>query len=210
MKGLRYEVEIAVTEEILGTASAHPDLYREFIASKRPENVDEAELDALPDVDEELRQSTTVFPRTPDGIPCLWDYQIKGFFKDACGCLRRVKDSESIKRKAYKKEIDGTVFVSPRQIPAILPDAGEIGLCIRPLRAATAQGERIALARSESLPVGTRFQFTVQLLLGDLEGVLFEWLTYGQLRGLGQWRNSGKGRFSCTVTPEGKESILLA
>ena len=26
-----------------------------------------------------------------------------------------------------------------------------------------------------------------------------EWLDYGQLRGLGQWRNSGKGRFRYTL-----------
>jgi hypothetical protein len=28
------------------------------------------------------------------------------------------------------------------------------------------------------------------------EGIIREWLDYGKLRGLGQWRNSGKGRFS--------------
>ena len=42
----------------------------------------------------------TVFPRTEDGRPFLYDYQIKGFFKDACGCLSRVagKDPETGKK----------------------------------------------------------------------------------------------------------------
>lgn len=26
-----------------------------------------------------------------------------------------------------------------------------------------------------------------------------EWLDYGKLRGLGQWRNSGKGRFTYEI-----------
>lgn len=34
------------------------------------------------------------------------------------------------------------------------------------------------------------------------EAALLEWLDYGILRGLGQWRNSGKGRFSYVVTEE--------
>ena len=29
-----------------------------------------------------------------------------------------------------------------------------------------------------------------------------EWLSYGKLRGLGQWRNSGKGRFLCEILEE--------
>lgn len=32
------------------------------------------------------------------------------------------------------------------------------------------------------------------------EKAVLEWLEYGQLRGIGQWRNSGKGRFSYEIT----------
>jgi hypothetical protein len=37
------------------------------------------------------------------------------------------------------------------------------------------------------------------LLDESKETVVREWLDYGKLRGLGQWRNSGKGRFSWEV-----------
>jgi hypothetical protein len=190
-------VALTFTEELLGTASANPELYREFIASKRPEGVDEAEVEALPDVDDEVEKSTTCFHRDGDGNPILWDYQIKGFFKDACGMLRRADAGESRKLKAYKKQIDGLVFVKPRMIPLVLPEGADTGICERPLRAQTAQGERVALARSETAPAGTRCEFTVKLLDAKMADAVFEWFEYGEDRGLGQWRNSGKGRFTC-------------
>jgi len=33
----------------------------------------------------------------------------------------------------------------------------------------------------------------------DYETALREWLDYGKLKGFGQWRNSGKGRFSYEI-----------
>lgn len=154
-------------------------------------------------MDEVVDKSMTVFPRTTEGTPHLWDYQVKGFFKDACSVLARVKTadfegakgSRSSKLTAYKKVIDGLVFVSPRILPLVLPEGTVVGNCQRPLRAQTAQGERIALANSETVPAGTTIEATITLLDPGLEPVLREWLDYGALRGLGQWRNSGKGRF---------------
>lgn len=35
------------------------------------------------------------------------------------------------------------------------------------------------------------------------EEAVLEWLDYGKLRGLGQWRNSGKGRFEYEVVEGG-------
>jgi len=32
-------------------------------------------------------------------------------------------------------------------------------------------------------------------LINDLTPYIHQWLDYGKLRGLGQWRNSGKGIF---------------
>ena len=188
-------IQITLMEEMLGTASANPEIFEEFIASKapEPEKTTEEEVKALPDVDEEIQKTTTVFSRDANGNPVLWDYQIKGFFKDACGMLRRVKGTKSAALTAYKKVIDGLVFVNPRQIPIAFD--GEIGFCSRPLRAQTAQGERIALARSETVPAGSTMVVEISLLDDKLESVLEEWLDYGKLRGLGQWRNSGKGKF---------------
>ena len=209
---VKTKYRITFVEECLGTASANPELYRDFIQSKRPDGVADDETEALPPVDEELQKAMTVFSRDGDK-PILWDYQIKGFFKDACGVLARVggkKDkakkgeksaardgeTESGKITAYKKIIDGLVFVKPRKIVLNLPAGGSIGVCERPLRAQTAQGERVALARSETVPAGTWFDIEVMLLDASHDGLITEWLEYGQLRGLGQWRNSGKGAFT--------------
>ena len=104
--------------------------------------------------------------------------------------------------RAYKKEIDGLIFPQPRQIPLILPEGEEMGFCERPLRAHTAQGERVALARSEQAPVGTTVEFEVRMLRADLHLFVEEWLDYGRLRGFGQWRNSGMGRFTWREVPK--------
>jgi hypothetical protein len=180
-------------EELLGTAPGDKEIYESFVAAKAEGKDTGDEVAALPE--EEIALGTTVFARGPDGGPALWDYQIKGFFKDACSALARVPDSRSKELKAYKKEIDGLVFVFPRQIKLSLPTGGKVEFCQRPLRAQTARGERIALARSETVPAGTVLEFEVRLLKDSLWPTVQEWLNYGELRGLGQWRNSGKGRF---------------
>lgn len=218
---MHLKIRLTLMEEILGTATMNPKAYQDFIAALKPEtSTPDNELETLPTEDqlsEDVKAATTptVFHRDKDGSPILYDYQIKGFCKDACSMLARLSEAnededgtpkkgkkavnESGKIRAYKKEIDGLVFVFPRQIKAQLPEGGVIGLCERPLRAQTAKGERIALAHSETLPPGTVFEITVQLLADRLEPALMEWLDYGQLRGLGQWRNSGKGRFTYEI-----------
>jgi len=197
-------LRLTFQEGLLGTKSANPELVRDYIASTAPTaELTDAEVGDIPpvDVDDELEKGTTVFARTEcgDGDPFVYDYQIKGFFKDACGVLRRVKAMRSEKVKAYKKVIDGLIFPVPRQIRLLLPEGGELGICERPLRTSGPTGERVALARSEEAPPGTTIEFEVQYLQDDLEKTLIEWLDYGKLRGLGQWRNSGKGRFSYEI-----------
>jgi hypothetical protein len=188
------KVKVTFTEELLGTASGNKNIHEEFIASKAPNAASLEEEVAAIGADAVEEKTKTVFPRDDHGNPILWDYQIKGFFKDACGMLSRVEDTKSKELKAYKKVIDGLVFVTPRKIRLVLPEGGKIGDCQRPLRAQTAQGERVALANSEALPAGTTCEFEVVLLNPKLEKTVIEWLDYGKLRGFGQWRNSGKGR----------------
>lgn len=198
----RLHVEVRYTEEMLGTASADPEIHSRFIASKAADAASIEDEVAAIGVEEATEKAMTVFPRE-NGRPFTWDYQWKGFFKDSCGMMRRATGSKSAKVKAYKKEIDGLVFVVPRKVPLVLPEGEAIGECQRPLRAQTAQGERIALAHSETVPAGTTQEFDVALLKDDLVPVVLEWLAYGEFHGTGQWRNSGKGRFVCRVTDEG-------
>lgn len=187
----------------LGSAPNNDEIYRDFIGSKAPD------ADSLEDevkslgVDAVAEKGMTVFPRDEDGNPIFWDYQIKGFFKDACSMLGRVGGktedgkkkpvNESSKMKAYKKIIDGLIFVFPRKIA--IRAAGDLGTNQRPLRASTMQGERITLAMSEEAADGSQICFTVACLSPEHTAAVREWLNYGFVRGLGQWRNSGKGRF---------------
>ena len=113
--------------------------------------------------------------------------------KDPATGKKRKAVNESGKLSAYKKVVDGLIFVEPRRIRLDTP--GAITICQRSLRAQTAQGERTALSSSEEAPAGTTCEFTVLCLDEGHEKVVREWLDYGALRGIGQWRNSSKGRF---------------
>ena len=167
------KVKLTFIEPILGTSPANDEVYREFIGSKAPDAASvEDEVAAL-------------------GADAVAE---KGFFKDTCGGLRKVKGTESSKIKAYKKEIDKLVFPEPRCIPFQFD--GEITECQRPLRAQTMQGERVSLAMSEQIPAGATVTFSVVCLCDDHEKAVREWLDYGKYSGIGQWRNSGKGRFT--------------
>ena len=188
------KVKLTFVEPILGTSPANEDIYREFIASKAEDAATiEDEVAAL-GAEAVAEKGMTVFPRMEDGAPFLYDYQIKGFFKDTCGGLRKVKGSVSAGIKAYKKEIDKLIFPEPRCIP--FDSYGEIGVCQRPLRAQTAQGERVSLAMSEEIPAGASVTFDIVCLTDDHMNAVREWLDYGRFSGIGQWRNSGKGRFT--------------
>jgi len=203
------KVRITFIEEALGTASGNPDIHKEFIASHAPDAQSmEEEVESI-GVDGVVEKAKTVFPKDQNGNPFIFDYMLKGAFKDACGHLSRVRGSKSSKIRAFKKIIDGLVFPRPRKIFLQIPDGAKIGEKQRPLRGQTAKGERIALANSETVPVGTYFEFEVPFqwrgldfskLNGkdsiDLEGAVEEWLDYGELRGFGAWRNAGWGAFT--------------
>jgi hypothetical protein len=192
-------VKITFLEESLGTSSSNPEIHSEFIASKAPDATSrEEEVEAI-GVEEVVEKSMTIFPKE-NGVPFYWDYQIKGFFKDSCGMLKRVPGTKSNKVTAYKKVIDGLIFPQPRKIMIHIPEGLSMGECQRPLRAQTAQGERIALAHSETVPAGSWIEFDVSMLDEKKHGSLVkEWLDYGKLRGISQWRNSGKGRFEYEI-----------
>lgn len=198
-------VRLTTTEGMLGTIPFNENIFRDFIGSKAPDAASLSEEVAALGSDSVIEKNMTGFARNADGEPIVWDYQIKGFFKDACSMLNRVggKDPETGKKRkaenesgkltAFKKIIDGMIFVAPRQIPVVFD--GDMQVCQRPLRAMTMQGERVSLAMSEEIPAGATLTFSVTCLDESHLAAVREWLDYGMLRGLGQWRNSGKGRF---------------
>ena len=202
-------VRLTFIDEILGTASSDPEIHRSYIASKGPDAVTlEEELETLT-VDEVTEKGMTIFSKDENGNPVLWNYQIRGFFKSACSALRAIQGTKSSKLKAYKKQIDLRIFVfadeqnrAERKIP--IKVSGEIGSCQRPLRAQTMQGERVTLANSESIPAGSSVEFDILLMEPKDREMVEEWLDYGSLNGIGQWRNSGKGAFTWEYVPKKK------
>ena len=197
----KMRVKLTFIDEVLGTASSDPEIHRSYIASKGPDALTiEEELETLT-VDEVTEKGMTIFSKDSNGNPVLWNYQIRGFFKSACSAMRTIKDSKSSKLKAYKKQIDLRIFVfadaddrANRMIPIRVE--GDVGNCQRPLRAQTMQGERVALANSESIPAGSSIEFDIVMLDPNDKAMIEEWLDYGSLNGIGQWRNSGKGAFT--------------
>lgn len=196
-------IRVELIDEMLGTNPANKKIHEDFIGSKAPDAESrEEELTHLP-AEEMVSKEMTVFYRDDDGKPAMACYHMYGFFKSACGYLRKVKGSKSAAIKAYKKTIDGLIKVYPdasdkkgRYVTLHLPDGTEIGNCQRPLRAQTMQGERVALANSETVPAGTWFECDICLWDESLWSTLEEWLDYGEVNGLGQWRSSGKGSFT--------------
>lgn len=210
------KIRIMFDEEVLGTASGNPDIHRDYIASNAQNDAKmKEEVQAVAyraenlDPEEEFEKTMTVFSRNENGDPICWDYQWKGFLKDAFKSLKKIPGSECGKIKAYKQEIDGLIFPMPRKIPIVLPEGASMGICQRPLRASTAQGERIALASSETVPAGSTMEFEIQMLADGKANVhekaVIEALNYGRLRGFGQWRNASKGRFHYEIL--GREVI---
>ena len=188
----KMKVRITLLEEILGTLPGDKEVFRNFIATKAP---DQSKVEEeVASIEELYEKGITVFPRNKDKQPCVYDYLIKGFFKNACKAMRDADGSESKKLTAYKTKIDNLIFIEERLIP--IQFDGEIGFCERPLRASTAQGERVALACSESIPAGATLEFTITTFKKEMMNYVIEWLDYGKYNGLGQWHNSGKGKFT--------------
>lgn len=198
----KIKIKATFTEPVLGTASSNKNLHGDYIASKAPDAKSKEEEIAAIGVEEYAEKQMTVFPKDDNGAPFFWDYQIKGFFKDTCSALQKCKGEDFSKAscalKAFKKIIDGCIFIDERKIPVDM-NGSEMGVLERPLRAQTAQGERVALAASETIPEGSSIIFTITCLSDQYAAAVKEWLDYGKYRGLGQWRNASFGRFEYEV-----------
>ena len=191
------KIRIKLTEELLGTASANPEIHAEFIASKGPDAKSINEEVAALGAEKVLEKAMTIFPKE-NGKPFLWDYQLKGFIKEAVGVQIELADKEikvgktKLTKWTFKRIVDNFIFITPRKMLI----NGELGLhCTRPLRADTMQGERVSLATSETIKSGAIIHAEITCLAPSLEELVKKCLDYGKLKGLGQWRNSGKGRF---------------
>ena len=181
-----YEVEIEITEDLLGTISKNKEVYATYIASKAAEiEQREEEISTVTEIEE---RGWTGF-HTDDKGPFLYDYVVKGFL---CESARTLKQFGALKQ--LQDKFKRYVFVTPRRIR--LPQIAEKPL-ERPLRAMTAQGPRVTVTRSDVVTAGARLVFQVTILdgAGITQKCLEKVLDYGKYMGLGQWRSGGFGRF---------------
>jgi hypothetical protein len=187
-----YQLKVVFEQPILGSQPSR-DVASVYLAQRNGFSLPEDEIETLPDA---LDKGTTVFHKDGQGRPVLWDYQLKGMLKAAAQVLNG-KDGV----RALKSKVNNLVFISPRVLTLQPPETGQdirelMDYLERPLRAETAQGPRVALARSEMLPEGVWFRCGLTIYPGDVsEAVLTDLLDYGFYSGLGQWRNGGWGRF---------------
>lgn len=186
-----YDLNVVFITPVLGSQPT-VNVASEFIAKRAGlEDLPEDEARMLP---EELQRGTTVFHRSADGTPCLIDYQIKGFLKEAGSVF-----NGKLGVKNLRSKIDNYVFITPRIIH--LEPAGEMTYLERPLRAMTMQGPRVSLARSEMLPETTSFKCHVRIIESEVSlGLLCALLDYGAMKGLGQWRNGSYGQFEYKIS----------
>lgn len=188
---------------ILGSSPANPDIYTSYIASRAPAPfVAAAEVEALPEMADRDDKGVTVFLREPDqDALALRNYQILGFLKEAMEALR-----EQLKIAQPRSKVDRYVFVDPLWLPLMRDGQAvleEDSVFERPLRAETMRGPRVTLASSEQVntPWAVEIEITLLSNAGTKKSEPVTWeavetaLSYGRLKGLGQYRNGSFGRF---------------
>lgn len=199
---IKHTTTVKFVEEALGTCPGDSEVYANFIASKAPDAATMEEEVTAFGADEVAQKGMTIFTKDDAGHPFLYNYMVRGFYKSAAAACKKITGTKTNKDnvRAHKKAVDNYIHVFPRQLfltheDGTLLESSEIGNCQRPLRASTAQGERVSLASSESVPAGTCITFETYILDESLDKYIKEWLSFGRLNGLCQWRNSGKGSF---------------
>lgn len=206
----RYRVRLRLLEPLLGTVPKSETVFTDYLASlalKRRDGGEritpeaaleliEEEKSTLPDREE---RGWTGFHEDEHG-PFLYDYQVKGFIKEAASivALMGITNIANLKNK-----VDNLVYVQPRRIRLTCLDEYPLE---RPLRAMTPRGPRVSLLRSDQVPAGEEINFELWVLRNKKEvtvELLRELLTLGLLKGLGQWRNGGYGRFQFELVEDG-------
>lgn len=196
---------------LLGSQPADKEIRKNYIAAKHP-NAD-AENALLPDDD---LGGVTVFLRDDESV-CLMGYVVNGYLKEAIasmGLENGVKmPASKVDKYVFNFSVSGqnsdgleTLKLHRDGEPISAPDS----VLERPLRGMTMQGPRIALASSEMIALPWSIDVKITLLENAATkaskaltwNVIEDALGYGRLRGIGQWRNAGYGRFTFERTDE--------
>lgn len=179
-----------------------------------PENREEILKNGLESLKEtmaelSLKGTTIFFWDKKADRPCIGDHMIYGFLKAAGEAICKTKSKGDRQRGTVLESISYTDSLINQHVRCesqfITFDRdvkrNEDGIPVylqRSLRAMTAQGPRISLAKSEVVEAGGKLQFILKVMSGSpiTQEVLEKLFSYGEISGLGQWRNSGKGQFA--------------
>lgn len=114
MKALKtLKIKMVLTEEMLGMSPANPEIQRDYISSKGPDAISIKEEVEAVGVDAVMDKQMTIFPRNSEGKPIIWDYQMKGWLKDAWGCFVEFP-SQSVERLKTIKRTSTAYSFPPR------------------------------------------------------------------------------------------------
>ena len=207
MKTKSLNVTLTLTEPQLGTIPKNREIFATHVATKSLELAGKTRNEIQRTVAEESEtiqeaveeKGWTGFHQDEKGI-FIYDYMIRGFLKTAATAL---KDQFGLKN--VKSKIDTFVFVFPRRIyfqKEGAPVKSVDGVVERPLRAQTMQGPRVTLARSDYMNAGTKLTFEIKVVESAKEftvEVVKSLFEYGELQGLGQFRNGSYGRFTVEI-----------
>lgn len=130
MQNLYLSTAIRLFEPMLGSTSGNPNIQAEFVqkqledAAKKKEELacirtQTPESPTPAEVADAVERTSTVFFSDKRGL-FLFDYQVRGFIKEATLALIELGDC-AISKWAYKKACDSFIFVLPRRVYLLRP-----------------------------------------------------------------------------------------
>ena len=188
-------------QPLLGGVALDKEIFTKYIATKARDFEKENAKEDVQNVIDENEKVTGFYRDVETGNVIIKGYQIKGFMKEAAKALK-----DQLGLASCVSKIDNFVFIAEDNIPVMRggewikqPD----NFLERPLRGETPQGPRVSLAKSEQICGDWYIDITVKVIENKKTaksvaldmGVVEELLSYGQFKGLLQWRNAGYGSF---------------
>lgn len=188
-------------QPLLGGVALDKEIFTKYIATKARDFEKENAKEDVENIIDENEKVTGFYRDVETGNVIIKGYQIKGFMKEAAKALK-----DQLGLASCVSKIDNFVFIAEDNIPVMRggewikqPD----NFLERPLRGETPQGPRVSLAKSEQICGDWYIDITVKVIENKKTaksvaldmGVVEELLSYGQFKGLLQWRNAGYGSF---------------
>ncbi|HMV01616.1 MAG TPA: hypothetical protein PLJ37_00680 [Chitinophagales bacterium] len=196
----KHKIKLILTEDQLGTIPKSKEIFKNYITEKArdqktPEELQQLQIEEVASVEELEEKGWTGFHVDENGL-FIYEYMIKGFLKEAGNTMKEIVGIKNIKSK-----LNNLVFVAPRKM--YFKRNGDYiksadGVFERSLRVDTPMGPRVALARSEFVNAGAELDIEVTIVPNKeiTWKRLLQIFEYGSLKGLGQFRNGGFGRFT--------------